>query len=224
MVPNLSVEQHGDSGGVHVFLRGVGSTNHTELGDPAVAFHIDGVYSPRPQGATALMFDLASVEVARGPQGTLFGRNATAGSINLVTAKPKFGEAGGSFSGVVGDRNRIGLQAALNVPLADTAALRIAAISERQDGWVEFQERSYVQPGARKYGAVDQMGVRTTLVWEPTENLKTTTALEYFRDQGAGNISLMQTPREGEKWNSALTRTTPPSAPASTGPSPRPSS
>lgn len=204
LVPNLSIEQHGDSGGVHVFLRGVGSTNHTELGDPAVAFHVDGVYSPRPQGATALMFDLASVEVARGPQGTLFGRNATAGSVNLVTAKPKFGDASASFSGVVGDRNRIGMQAALNVPLADNAALRVAAISERQDGWVEFQERSYVQPGARKYGAVDQMGVRTTLVWEPTENLKTTTALEYFRDQGAGNVSLMQTPRAGQKWNSAL--------------------
>lgn len=207
LVPNLSVEQHGDSGGVHVFLRGVGSTNHTELGDPAVAFHVDGVYSPRPQGATVLMYDLASVEVARGPQGTLFGRNATAGSVNLVTAKPKFGEAGGSFGAVVGDRNRIGMQAAMNVPIADTAALRIAAISERQDGWVDYQPRSNVMPGARKYGATDQQGIRTTLVWEPSENLKTTTALEYFRDQGSGNISLMQTPRAGQKWNSALVDT-----------------
>ncbi|HEX5687300.1 MAG TPA: TonB-dependent receptor [Ideonella sp.] len=204
LVPNLSVEQHGDSGGVHVFLRGVGSTNHTELGDPAVAFHVDGVYSPRPQGATVLMYDLASVEVARGPQGTLFGRNATAGSVNLVTAKPKFGDSSGSFGVVVGDRNHIGIQAAMNVPLAETAALRIAAISDRQDGWVEYQERSYVQPGARKYGATDQQGIRTTLLWDITENLRTTTALEYYRDQGTGNVSLMQTPREGQKWNSAL--------------------
>jgi iron complex outermembrane receptor protein len=204
LVPNLSVEQHGDSGGVHVFLRGVGSTNHTELGDPAVAFHVDGVYSPRPQGATVLMYDLASVEVARGPQGTLFGRNATAGSVNLVTAKPKFGDASGSFGVVVGDRNHIGVQAAMNVPLTDTAAVRIAAISARQDGWVEYQERSYVQPGARKYGATDQQGIRTTLLWDITENLRTTTALEYYRDQGTGNVSLMQTPREGQKWNSAL--------------------
>jgi iron complex outermembrane receptor protein len=49
MVPSLVVEQHGDSGGVHVYMRGVGSANHTELGDPAVAFYVDGVYSPRPQ-------------------------------------------------------------------------------------------------------------------------------------------------------------------------------
>ena len=204
LVPNLTVEQHGDSGGVHVFLRGVGSTNHTELGDPAVAFHVDGVYTPRPQGATVLMYDLASVEIARGPQGTLFGRNATAGSVNLVTAKPRLGDSSGFVNMVFGDRHRIGMQAAMNVPLGEQAALRIAAVSERQDGWVDFQPRSNVQPGARKYGATDQQGIRATLLWQLTPNLTTTTALEYFRDNGTGNVSLMQTPRAGQKWNSAL--------------------
>lgn len=207
LVPNLTVEQHGDSGGVHVFLRGVGSTNHTELGDPAVAFHVDGVYSPRPQGATALMFDLASVEVARGPQGTLFGRNATAGSVNLITAKPKLGDSGGFANVVVGDRHRLGVQAAMNLPLGETAALRVAAVSDQQDGWVEFQPRSNVLPGTQKYGATHQVGVRTTLVWNPSADVQTTTALEYYRDHGAGNISLMQTPRAGQKWNSALVDT-----------------
>ena len=204
LIPNLTVEQHGDSGGVHVFLRGIGSTNHTEIGDPAVAFHVDGVYSPRPQGATVLMFDLASVEVARGPQGTLFGRNATAGSINLVTAKPKLGETGGNASVIFGDRNRVGVQAVLNLPLAEKLALRVSAISEKQDGWVDFQPRSYVQPGAAKYGAVNQQGVRTTLLWEPDEALSATLAAEYFRDNGAGNVSLAQTPRAGQKRYSAL--------------------
>jgi len=204
MIPNLHVEQHGDSGGVHVFLRGVGSTNHTELGDPAVAFHVDGVYSPRPQGATVLMYDLASVEVARGPQGTLFGRNATAGSVNLITAKPKLGQYQASGQLIVGDRKRLGTQAVLNAPLGDTMALRIAAATDKQDGWVEFQPRSHVQPGARKYGATDQVGVRTTLLWSPNEQLTTTAALEYYRDNGTGNVVLMQQPRPGQKWNSAL--------------------
>jgi iron complex outermembrane receptor protein len=207
LIPNLTVEQHGDSGGVHVFLRGVGSTNHTELGDPAVAFHVDGVYSPRPQGATVLMYDLASVEVARGPQGTLFGRNATAGSVNLVTAKPKLGDASGHAGVVIGDRNRLGVQAAMTFPLGEKTALRLAAISERQDGWVEFQPRSNVQPGARKFGAVDQQGARATLLWQPTDNVTTTTALEYYRDNGAGQIMLAHSPRPGQKWNSALVDT-----------------
>src|SRR5687767_2534697 len=108
LVPNLFVEQHGDSGGIHVFMRGIGSTNHTELGDPAVAFHIDGVYSPRPQGATVLMYDLDRVEVLRGPQGTLFGRNATAGTVNIVTAQPRLRQSSGSGQLVFGDYNRIG--------------------------------------------------------------------------------------------------------------------
>ncbi|WP_349740632.1 TonB-dependent receptor [Roseateles cavernae] len=204
LVPNLSIEQHGDSGGVHVFLRGIGSTNHTELGDPAVAFHVDGVYSPRPQGATVLMYDLESVEVARGPQGTLFGRNATAGSVNLNTAKPKLGQFGGSGSMLLGDRNRTTLQGALNVPLGETLALRVAAIQEKQDGWVDFQARSNVQPGARKYGASDQAGVRSTLLWEPSPALTATVAAEYYRDQGTGQVSLMQQPRPGQKLRSAL--------------------
>lgn len=207
MVPNLTVEQHGDSGGVHVFLRGIGSTNHTELGDPAVAFHVDGIYSPRPQGATALMFDLASVEVARGPQGTLFGRNATAGSVNLVTAKPKLGDSSGFVGFTVGDRRRLALQGAANLPLGESAALRIAAISDQQDGWVEFQPRSNVQPGSKKYGATGQAGLRATLLWVPSPTVTTTTALEYYRDNGAGQISLMQQPRAGQKWNSALVDT-----------------
>ncbi len=207
LVANLVVEQHGDSGGVHVFLRGIGSTNHTELGDPAVAFHVDGVYSPRPQGATTLMFDLASVEVARGPQGTLFGRNATAGSVNLVTAKPRLGESSGNAGIIFGDRNRLGMQAVMNLPLADKMAVRIAAISEKQDGWVDFQPRSNVQPGTAKYGATNQAGLRTTLLWELADSLNATVAAEYFRDNGAGNISLAQTPREGQRRYSALVDT-----------------
>ena len=88
MVPSLVVEPHSDSGGVHVYMRGVGSANHTELGDPAVAFYVDGIYVARPQGATALMYDLSHVEVARGPQGTLNGRNSTAGAVNLISGAP----------------------------------------------------------------------------------------------------------------------------------------
>lgn len=204
MIPNLTVEQHGDSGGVHVFMRGVGSTNHTELGDPAVAFHVDGVYSPRPQGATVLMYDLAHVEVARGPQGTLSGRNATAGSVNMETAKPRFNKFSGNADVVLGQYNRIGMQTALNIPLSETVAVRVAAISEKHDGYVDFQPRSNVQPGTRKYMAGDQLGVRATVAWQPHDQLDATAAVEYYRDNGTGTVLLMQQPRAGQKRYSAL--------------------
>ena len=204
LVPNLTIEQHGDSGGIHVFLRGIGSTNHTEIGDPAVAFHVDGVYSPRPQGATMLMYDLDHVEVLRGPQGTLFGRNATAGSVNLVTAQPRLGEQSGFGSLVFGDYNRIGLQAVGNMPLGETVAVRLAAITDKHDGYVNFQERSNVMPGATKYMAQDQAAARATVLWQPNAMISVTGAAEYYRDNGAGNVGLMQQPRPGQETYSAL--------------------
>ena len=74
--------------GVQVTVRGITSNNFTELGDPTVAIHVDGMYTPRPQAGLALLHDVGRVEILRGPQGTLFGRNSTSGSINIITAQP----------------------------------------------------------------------------------------------------------------------------------------
>ena len=164
MVPSLVVEPHSDSGGVHVYMRGVGSANHTELGDPAVAFYVDGIYVARPQGATALMYDLSHVEVARGPQGTLNGRNSTAGAVNLISGAPNPNKMFGSASITVGDYHRIQTQGMINIPLSDDIALRIAAIQDRRDGYVDFRKGSNVAPGTRKYGAGDQKGARASLL------------------------------------------------------------
>jgi iron complex outermembrane receptor protein len=205
-VPNLTVEQHGDSGGVHVYLRGVGSANHTELGDPAVAFHIDEVYSPRPQGATVLMHDLEHVEVLRGPQGTLFGRNSTAGTVNLVTAKPHLDDFDAYADITFGDYNRVGTRGMLNIPLSDTFGVRAAVATERHDGYVDFQPRSSAVQ-SRKYGAADQKSARLTALFAPNDAWTVTGAVDYFKDNGTGNIALMQHPRAGQDLYSALVDT-----------------
>jgi iron complex outermembrane receptor protein len=203
LVPNLTVEQHGDSGGVHVYLRGIGSANHTELGDPAVSFHVDEVYSPRPQGATILMYDLERVEVLRGPQGTLFGRNSTAGTVNVVTAKPALDGFDAYADLTVGDYNLIATRGMLNMPLSSQFGVRIAVATERHDGYIDFQPRSSVVH-SRKYQAADQEAVRVTALWQPTESWRTTAAIDYFNDNGTGNIAVMQTPRAGQDLRSAL--------------------
>ncbi len=87
-IPNTQFVVSGTDSGIQASIRGVRSGNNTETGDPAVAVHIDGIYSPRPQGALALLYDVSQVEVLRGPQGTLFGRNSTGGSINVLPNKP----------------------------------------------------------------------------------------------------------------------------------------
>jgi len=206
LVPNLTVEQHGDSGGVHVYLRGIGSANHTELGDPAVSFHVDSVYSPRPQGATVLLYDVAHVEVLRGPQGTLFGRNSTAGSVNVVTAKPRFDDFSGAVSVSVGDYNAVGTRTYVNLPISGTFAIRLAAATEKHQGYVDFQPRSPAVFSDR-YNDQDQYSFRLTALWQPSEALTVTGAVEYFKDQGSGNIALLQTPRPGTKRYSALVDT-----------------
>ena len=79
ITPGLEISNK--QGNIEIWIRGIGSSNNTELGDPAAATHLDGVYIPRPTGIGSAFFDIARVEVNMGPQGTLRGRNATAGSV-----------------------------------------------------------------------------------------------------------------------------------------------
>jgi iron complex outermembrane recepter protein len=88
LAPNVNIGQ--DARGLIVSIRGVSSANVTFSRDPSVAFHVDGVYAPRPTGASGTFFDLDRVEILRGPQGTLYGRNSTGGTVNVITAKPNF--------------------------------------------------------------------------------------------------------------------------------------
>ena len=94
MVPGLYVQGAVGPAGEHnapvITLRGVRTSNVTELGDPAVGTHVDGIYVTRGQAANALMFDVERVELSRGPQGTLFGASAQAGTVRLITKKPVY--------------------------------------------------------------------------------------------------------------------------------------
>ncbi|GAB2838968.1 hypothetical protein GCM10027277_02390 [Pseudoduganella ginsengisoli] len=204
LVPSLVVEPHSDSGGVHVYMRGVGSANHTELGDPAVAFYVDGIYLPRPQAATALMYDMSHVEVARGPQGTLNGRNSTAGAVNLVSSAPNTQKLMGSGSLTFGDRHHVQTQGMINIPLSEDMALRFAGIKDSADGTVDFLRGSNVLPGAKKYGATDQTGMRASFLWKISPDLKGTVIADYYSDKGAGNIYLPIEIKPGQDRRAAL--------------------
>jgi iron complex outermembrane recepter protein len=136
LVPNVQIGT-ANNGNTNISIRGIGSTNTTELGDPAAAFHIDGVYLGRPRSAQGTFFDLERVEVLRGPQGTLYGRNATAGAINIITNKPSFGRLGGELQFEFGNYNTLRAEGSINAPLNDVVAVRAALLSVRQDNYVE---------------------------------------------------------------------------------------
>jgi len=140
MVPNLQFGTSNGDSGVKVSIRGVSSNNFTEIADPAVGIHIDGIYSPRPQGALALMFDLEQVEILRGAQGTLFGRNSTAGVVNIIPAKPVFDENFGWTTVQLGNYNAKQVRSVYNFAVADNFALRAAVMIDKRDGYINQQQ------------------------------------------------------------------------------------
>ncbi len=136
MVPNMDIATINGQSTPMIAMRGVRSTNETELGDPSVGVHLDGVYSPRMQGVLGLMFDNERVEVTRGPQGTLFGRNSTVGSINIVSAKPKLDAFDARLNIQYGNYNTGELQGMINQPISDTFALRFAGRFHQRDSYL----------------------------------------------------------------------------------------
>ena len=131
-VPNLSI---GDQFGfARVFMRGIGMTSIDIGGEGAVAFLQDGAIIPRPAAQLMGMFDLAQLEVLRGPQGTLYGRGATAGVINMVTAKPGK-DLGGYIRATAGNYGLLDVEGAVDLPLSDALSVRLAGKFENRDGY-----------------------------------------------------------------------------------------
>ena len=217
-VPSLEFNRQGDQTAITLTLRGIGNDSaYTEVADPEVAIYVDGIYSPRAQGASVLAYDLERLEVLRGPQGTLFGRNATVGAISFISHKPDFDRVSGYAELLGGSYNRFGSQAMINLPVSDTLAIRIAGITDRNDGYIGYQQppnvagvnrSAYVTSGA-KYYANDQKSARISAEWRPTDRFRWDLNGEYFKDTGTPILSLMQTPRPGEKFWSAQIDTAP---------------
>jgi iron complex outermembrane receptor protein len=204
LIPNLQIGTSSTQAAFDLALRGIVSTNRTEFGDAAVAFHVDGFYSPRPQGATMLIHDLDRLEALRGPQGTLFGRNANAGVINVVTAKPVLGEFSGGADLTVGSYDLTRLKTHLNLPLSETFAVRGAAYVEQRDGYISFLPGSNVTASTPRYDDSDKIAFRLSGRWEPNEAWSVFSSAERFADRGSGTIPVSLNPVPGHGLRSAL--------------------
>lgn len=217
IVPNLQIHESAVDSGTSFTLRGVTSNNNTELGDPSVALHVDGIYSPRPQGALALMYDLERLEVLRGPQGTLYGRNATGGSINVITAKPDFDSFYGDVAAEVGNHNQQQFRGTVNVPVSNSFALRANFFSETRDGWADqrMDDRDLSGDGIPDtdqrrnrnvgkddyYTNADKYAYRLSALWLPTDALDLRLTYENFQDDSAGGINFQDCERFRDNCN-----------------------
>jgi iron complex outermembrane receptor protein len=135
LVPALTIEP--SSTGNLMFLRGVGNFTVVPVSDPAIAFNYDGVYIGRPTSTTGSFFDLQRIEVLKGPQGTLYGRNATGGAINVVPERPKYGDSSGYVSLGYGNYRDLNAEGAVNVPVGDQSALRFSASVRNRGGYYD---------------------------------------------------------------------------------------
>ncbi|WP_240330854.1 TonB-dependent receptor [Sphingorhabdus sp. Alg239-R122] len=185
------------SNGVVLRIRGVGTTSNNIGFESAVGVFIDGAYQSRPGVALSEFVDVERVEVLRGPQGTLFGRNTSAGALNIINNRPDVNEFGGFANASYGSNNLISVQGAINVPLVqDTLALRVTGAYRKRDGYLDV-----VDGTGNKFGEtndIDRYLLRGQLGFESDGGIKGRLIVDYAKDQSSccGAIELLRSPIE----------------------------
>ena len=183
--PNLSLPQSSTVANQRIIMRGVGSVGNSAI-EPTVAVFIDGVYYPRPSSIVGSMTDLDRVEVLRGPQGTLFGRNASMGALNIVTKNPT-NEHEGRISFGYGDYDEKRVSGYVNSAISETASARLSFQASEHDG---YGDNTFTQGGSRStVGDWDDLTVRGKLLLTPTANTDILLTADYSRVRNEGAVT-----------------------------------
>lgn len=198
--------------GVQVTIRGIGTTDTQFSQEPAVAYYIDDVYYPFLFGSNFDLLDLEHVEILRGPQGTLFGRNAISGAVNMVSKKPSFNDASGYVDVTVGSYERLEMRAGINLPVTENLAVSLSGVSKRREGYMDaldFSCEMYRRGtpnlagtfpfasgdtawGAGStpdncvighYGGEDARAVRGALRWQPAPGIELNLSADYMHSE-----------------------------------------
>jgi iron complex outermembrane recepter protein len=178
------------------FIRGFGQADFDPAFEPGVGLYIDDVYYPRLTGANFDLMDVERVEVLRGPQGTLEGRNSEGGAIRFVTRKPT-GDGSGYIEGAYGTRNLLRLRAAMDIKLTDVLFVRFAGAFANQDGYVDVFNYDCAHPspppaappssgGTKceqyKLGDLGYRALRATLRFVPSDAFEALLSADYIHD------------------------------------------
>ena len=190
-VPSLRITPvTGRPSSMNVTMRGINPGDATQISrDPTVGIYIDGVYLGRAQGLGAEMFDLERMEVLRGPQGTLFGRNAVGGALSMVSKRPT-GEFGLDLTAGIRNFDGRNIKAHLNLPEFAGFKIKLDGVWSKRDGWVKNS-----LDGAKDWYGSNRRGIRASVLWEPTSNLNLLYSFDKSRDASvAGYPQLTRLP------------------------------
>jgi len=166
MVPGMRMGQSGNE--ARLALRGTRTNNVGSEAEQVVGIFEDGVYVPTTTQALGAYIDVKRIEVLRGPQGTLYGRNTFGGTVNIITNGPDFDGFSGKVEALYGDYNRTRLEGVLNIPLSDNFAFRVAAMNDKHDGYIV----NYNEPGTGDdLSDRDMTFVRLSARWAPTDKI-----------------------------------------------------
>ncbi|MBL0923332.1 MAG: TonB-dependent receptor [Sphingomonadaceae bacterium] len=183
LAPNVNLQAGGNAAGgnnTQIFIRGVGQDDFLPTADPGVGVYVDGVYLGRSVGGLLKSGDLAQIEVLRGPQGTLFGRNTIGGAINIRTVQPSLDGLSGSLEGTLGEDGLYGWNGAVNVPLSAKAAFRFSGGYRNRNAY----GRSLAD-GSR-FGNEDYGFARAAFLVEPSDETRITVSGDWYKQVQAG--------------------------------------
>ena len=176
--PNLTVTQF-NIGEPQLYLRGLGSTVDSAGADPTVSFFVDDVYIGRSGGATSDLYDIERIEVLRGPQGTLYGRNVTGGAVSVFTKNPtREFEAKAGFT--VGDYGLTVLRGLVSAPLSDTLAGKVSISKRDRDGYAKSNR------SGQDLDDADNISLKGKLLWDAGENTEVLFGFDYAKDETNG--------------------------------------
>ncbi len=172
VVPSLKVSQFNATGQTNFVIRGFGNGNGNDGIESSVGVFIDGVYRSRSAAALDDLPEVERIEVLRGPQSTLFGKNVSAGAISIVTKKPQF-EAGGKLEATIGNYNTRQIKGTFTGPLSDTLAVRLSGSLNKRDGFF-----TNLTTG-NDVNDRDRWSVRGDVLWEPTDKTSVRIIADY---------------------------------------------
>jgi iron complex outermembrane receptor protein len=191
VIPDLQIHTAVSAGYFGLAIRGVATQSYANTGNPSISTYIDGVYVDLAVGFASGLYDLQRVEVLRGPQGTLYGRSATGGNVNVVTADPThhFDAAADVSFGNYGDIQTHGM---VNLPVSESLAVRAAFATHQSDGYYDTLGTT-----ARRYGALDDLNGRVTALFTPIENFSWRLSWDHYDTKGTPGARLIASGDDG---------------------------